>query len=212
MNKKQYKIITKGVADWNKWRKTNPGAYINLNNANLARFHLAGANLIRANLSRANLTEARLRGANLAGACLTGANLTRADLIGANLISVNLSNAVGLISPFEWMESNFEKTCTGYIVYKAFGNTPYNSMVWGNPKKGKTISEVVNPCRTDNCGCGVNFATEEWVISNYFGYKTQIWQMLLRWKWLSTLVVPYNTDGKARCGILECVKQYNAGE
>ncbi len=105
--------IRKGVAAWNRWRKSNPqhkldfshadlgGANLNdalLNNANLQRANLRGAHLRNANLSsadliEADLSEAHLEGAHLEGSHLKGANLRKANLRGADLYKANLKEA-----------------------------------------------------------------------------------------------------------------------
>lgn len=87
-NKKQLSVLKKGVDVWNKWRKENPDAEIDLSDA---RF--SGENLSGANLSRANLGHAILFNVNLTGAKLSKAILTKADLRAANLSSANLSGS-----------------------------------------------------------------------------------------------------------------------
>ena len=63
------------------------------------------------------------------------------------------------------------------------------------------ITEVVNPLPTVDCACGVNVATLDWVKRH--GGDRPIWRGLIRWEWLPGVVVPYNTDGKFRCGKVE---------
>jgi uncharacterized protein YjbI with pentapeptide repeats len=107
-NKKQLEILKRGIDVWNKWRKENPSAEIdleeaslreidlntvNLNNANLRGADLFRADLIGTNLVGASLGEANLSKANLSEANLTNANLGLADLNGANLINADLSDA-----------------------------------------------------------------------------------------------------------------------
>ena len=117
-NPKQLKLLKSGVEGWNKWRKENSNAMIDLSEADLSGADLSGANLIKADLSRANLrvanlieanlseaylpeadlSMATLRGVNFRGAYLINANLTKAYLsgaylVGAYLIGANLSSA-----------------------------------------------------------------------------------------------------------------------
>jgi hypothetical protein len=192
----------------------------NLVAANLVDADLMGANLWRADLRYAVLREAVLRGANLQeadlryavlrgadlmGADLRGADLMGADLRGADLRRADLSGAKGLISASEWLKTNFKSSKKGYIVFKAFGDTYYKyPKSW---RYKKFITEVVNHNRTDVCGCGVNFATEAWIDINFQGYleegTVRKRKMILHWEDLPDVVVPYNTDGKARCGRLE---------
>jgi len=73
-NEEQLELLKSGGEAWNKWRKENSYALIDLSEANL--FH---ADLSNADLSGANLSEADLR----------EANLMEADLSEADLIQVN---------------------------------------------------------------------------------------------------------------------------
>jgi hypothetical protein len=134
---------------------------------------------------------------------LSGADLSGADLSGANLSGADLSQVKGLLNPTEWMAENFSSTDDGYIVYKAFGVdlTTYNQSCFGKIRKGKYITEIVNPLPTVGCGCGINFATLGWIKGYY--PNAQIRECLIEWKDLATLVVPYSTDGKARVGRLK---------
>jgi len=137
--------------------------------------------------------------ADLRGANLSYANLRGADLNGANLSYANLSQSKGLLSASNWLEKNFKINKKGYIVYKAEGATPYlPPLLW---KNNKFITEIVNPNRTEDCGCGVNFGTLKWCKRNFT--NTKIRRMYLHWEDLPDVVVPYNTDGKARCQRLE---------
>ena len=69
------------------------------------------------------------------------------------------------------------------------------------------VEEVVNPLPTIDCGCGVNFGTLGWVNANYG--NADIWRCRIRWEDLAGVVVPYNTDGKARCSRLELLEVCN---
>jgi len=191
----------------------------NLSGANLSYADLSGANLIRAdlsgaNLSGANLSRADLSGANLSGANLSGANLSRADLSGANLSDANLSDAdlsradlsrvKNLLNPVVWLAENFTADELGYIVYKAIGDTSYDPPARWKIEAGALLEEVPNPLPTVECGCGVNFATLKWVKENHS--RSKIWRCRIRWLDLPGIVVPFNTDGKARCSRLELLE------
>ena len=142
---------------------------------------------------------------NLIGANLYKADLRDADLRDACLINTNLSQTKGLLSASDWLSENFETNEKGYVVYKAEGNTYFKPPAkW---KRSKFITEVPNPSRTSDCGCGVSFATLDW-IKPHFGHNagsgwTRVRRMYLHYKDLPDVVVPYNTNGKARCGRLE---------
>ena len=150
---------------------------------------------------------ADLSGADLIGANLSGANLSDVNLSGADLSGANLSGSIGILSQTAWLQKHFKKNKKGYLVYKTFGayNTPPDK--W-EIKKGSVITETANCQRTDTCGCGINFATREW-IKNELDHDVVVWECLLEWEDLADTIVPYNTDGKARCQrltLLEVVK------
>ena len=167
----------------------------------------SGADLRWANLRGADLQEADLRGADLRGANLRGANLQGADLRGANLQEANLSQTKGLIAPSEWLAENFESVDDGLIVYKAVGNTPNKSDVPAAWKfeAGEYLNDVCHYDRTLDCACGVNFGTIKWIKEN-IEKPYVIWKCLIEWRYMTDVVVPYNTDGKARCGKLKLLE------
>ena len=142
-------------------------------------------------MSGADLSSANLRGADLSSADLSSANLRGATLSGANL-----SCATGLLNPIDYLAEKFERTEDGYIVYKTF-NVCYESPAKWKVEPGEIITEEVNFCRANECGCGINAAPLEWVKRKYPG--KDIYKLLIKWEWLAGVVVPYNTDGKIRC-------------
>jgi len=166
--------------------------------AKLSGADLRGANLNLAKLYKADLREADLRGAKLTCADLTqanlsGADLSRADLRNADLRNADLSGVKGLLDPVAWITQHCETRDDGWIVaYKAVGETIYASP-WGEPQPDLEITEECNPCRTVDCGCGVNVATLEWVTANYPNHE--IWEILVH---PLGAVIPYATDGKFR--------------
>ena len=160
------------------------------------RAYLRGADLNCADLSCVNLSGADLSCANLSGADLSCANLSCADLSGADLSCANLSGATGLLNPIDYLAEMFERTKEGYIVYKVFSGSYISPADW-KIKPGEIITEEVNFCRVNNCGCGINVAPLEWVKQNY--PRKDIYKLLIKWEWLAGVVVPYNTDGQIRC-------------
>ena len=146
----------------------------------VCEYDLRRADLRRANLSDADLSDADLSDANLSNADLSGANLRRAD---------------GLMSSIAYIDAHFERVEKGFIAYKTFGGRYAPPSKWTIAPES-IIEENVNPCRTDDCGCGINVAPLEWVKKNYRG---DIWKCLIEWAWLPGVVVPYGTDGKIRC-------------
>lgn len=174
------------------------GAYLsgcNLSYCNLYRADLSGADLSGAYLSGAYLSEANLRWANLCGCDLTEAKLSEADLRGADL-----SDCKGLLDAREWIAENFASDAEGIIVYKRIGCTDYQAPSHWEAQPGAVLTEVCNPCRTTDCGCGVNFGTEAWCRENY--KNAVLWRCRIEWLDLAGVVVPYRTDGKARCSRL----------
>jgi uncharacterized protein YjbI with pentapeptide repeats len=189
-----------------KWLRGDGGERANLSDADLRR-----ADLRRANLSDADLRGANLRGANLSGACLRGANLRGANLSGANLSranlsGANLSGANGLLKAVDFFQ-NFQKSGEGFLVFKRLGGaaTHYSPPAKWEIREGAVIEEVPNTDRCTECGCGVNFGTLDYCNEN--STSADLWECLLRFEDLADTVVPYMTDGKARCARLTLIRK-----
>ena len=184
-------------------------SYADLSYADLSYANLSYANLSCADLSNTNLNGVDLSNADLSNTSLNGASLSDANLSFANLNGANLSDTTGLINPIDYLDKNFEKTEEGYIVYKTFGmyySIPNNWEI----KPNCIIEEEVNCNRSNNCGCGINIATKRWVELANVNHKLPIWKLLIKWEWLPSVVVPYNTVGKIRCGkamLLEVINE-----
>ena len=158
---------------------------------------------VRINLPYLNC--ANLRGADLSDADLSYANLNCSNLSGANLSYANLSGAKNLNTAREFM-GNFKKDKLGFLVYKRIGagRTSSNPPEYWKIEKGAFLEEVVNQLPTVDCACGVNFGTLDWCKANYT--DADLWLCRIRWEDLPDVTVPYNTDGKARCGRLELIR------
>jgi hypothetical protein len=188
-----------------------------LRGANLSSADLRGANLSNANLSSANLSSADLRGADLRDADLRGANLSSADLSSADLRGANLSSAdlrganlsgtKGITTAKEFFE-NFKADTKGLIVYRVQRGTFLKPPAW-EFKPGAFLTDVPNPDRCTHCGSGVSFATLAYLRKAYLGQR--IWECRIRFEDLGDVVVPFNTDGKARCARLELLKIHEEG-
>lgn len=128
-------------------------------------------------------------------------------IAGSIVDGINLSGTTGLLSASKFLEKNFKSTKDGIIVYKALhsGRTDFDPNPKWNIRAGRFITETVNMNRFDTCGCGINFATLTWVKNNYI--TANIWECLIQWKDLADVCVPYNTDGKARCGRLKLLRK-----
>jgi hypothetical protein len=136
-------------------------------------------------------------------------NGARADLSGADLSDADLSRATGLLSASTWM-AQLETCSDGWIVYKRLGAglTQYQPPATWVFEPGAVLTETANPDRCTECGSGVNFGTREWCNAQYV--EATLWRCLIRWSDGPDVVVPYNTDGKARCErltLLEIVKE-----
>ena len=178
-----------------------------LTRADLTRADLTRADLTRAVLTRAVLTGAVLRGAVLRDAVLRDADLTDAVLRDADLTGADLTGAHDMLDATKWLAKTFDADTDGVIVYKAVGNTYHTAPSHWKIEVGAFLTEVVNPNRTDTCGCGVSFATEAWCRGEFAGDGVSIWRCRIRWMDLAGVIVPYNTDGKARCSRLELIEQ-----
>ena len=202
-----------GILDSHReWLTTEGGVKANLSRANLSRANLSRANLSRANLSGADLSWANLSGAdlswaNLSRANLSWANLSGADLSRADLSRADLSRATGLLQPFGWLRDTFETTAQGFVVYRAQRGQFSNPDGWVF-EPGAILTEVCHSDRALDCACGVAFATLDWVREKH--PRDIIWRCLIPWQRSCGIVVPYNTDGKARCDYLELVEVVEA--
>lgn len=168
--------------------------------ARLECAHLEWARLECARLEGASLECAHLEGAHLEWAHLEGAHLEGAHLEGANL-----SRSIGLLTARKWMTENLERDELGYLCYKRIGDTEFYQPSSWVIAPGSFIEEVVNPCPTIGCACGVNVGTRHWCDTHYQG--ADLWKCRIRWEDLPDVVVPYNTDGKFRCGRLELIEK-----
>lgn len=122
----------------------------------------------------------------------------------AYLRGADLSGAKGILSQSRWMNTNFKSNKHGFIVYKDVMSTFFTKPYEWKFKEECYLTENCNFNRTDSCGCGVNFATIEWLKNNS---HNEIWECLIEWKDACGICVPYNTDGKARCERLKLVKK-----
>ena len=162
-----------------------------------------------ANLSNADLRYANLSNADLSNANLSNANLRYANLSNANLSGANLSGAQGLKRAADFL-SQFKQDDLGLLVYKRIegvnGDTQYSPNPNWTIKKGEFLEENPNPTKTQECGCGVNFGTLQYCKENY--RNADLWLCRILWIDLADVIVPFGTDGKARCARLQLVKRY----
>lgn len=150
-----------------------------------------------------NFNYAELNNAKLNDAELNGAKLNYAKLNYAELNDADLSNSIGLLNPIEWLEQNLEEIKDGFIVYKTLDEHHKKNDKW-DMSPGSVITEECNFNRTNTCVCGINCGTKEYVLNNTKG--DVIYMLLIRFKWLAGVCVPYNTDGKFRVAKAENIK------
>lgn len=81
-------LVTKGVFDWNDWRRNNPQITPDLSDVNLQGMYLEGANFENVNLKGANLSRCLLRWARFDGAVLDEIKIDGADTLNTNLVAI----------------------------------------------------------------------------------------------------------------------------
>jgi len=167
---------------------------------------MSGTNMRGADMCDADMCGTNMRGTNMRGTDMCGADMRGADMRDADMSDANMSGVIGIPTSEQFI-SKFEKIKAGIIVYKAINNTEYDKNKKWVIKEDEIISENVNFNLNNDCGCGINFGTKEYVIEKY--PTSDIWECLIEWDWLADVIVPYNTDGKARCAKLKLLKKIN---
>jgi hypothetical protein len=189
----------------------------NLRYADLEGANLEGADLKRANLEGVNLERANLKEADLYGAYLRDANLREADLTNANLIHAefkyaHLNKTKGIISQKNWLDKTFKKGPDFYIVYTILGSSNWCSQFYQYEnweiEKNSFIERECYPYRTRWRDEGICFGLFDWMKEerDTFLPAGNIWECRLYFKDLFDVVVPYATNGYARCSKLQLIK------
>jgi hypothetical protein len=184
----------------------------NFSNANLHETTFAKCSLGRAMFDNAKLFDVYFIDSGLCIATFVNAVMYNVTWQQIDIGIVDLSGVKGLPDPSKWMEENFLALSNGYIVYKSFSpTTPYANIRPASwvIKAGEYIEEVVNQSPTVTCGCGVNFGTFGYIQKQFWYRKNNhnIWMCLIEWKDLPSVVVPYNTEGAARCSRLQLIRK-----
>ena len=189
--------------------------------------NFTGANFADRNLYKVNFYDSWIYSTNFTGATISKSNfgnclLNCVEMRGTvfkdttfgntSLNNTNISGASGLLDPVEWLAKNFEHTDEGIIVYRASGSTTYSNHTPAHWKfePGAYLTETCNPSRESECASGVNFATKDWVLKKYppSGFRTRkYWKCLIEWKDAPGIVVPFQTNGKARCSRLKILEE-----
>jgi hypothetical protein len=175
-----------------------------LSNSDLRGSDLRGSNLRGSNLSNSDLSNSNLSNSNLRGSDLRGSDLRGSDLRGSDLRGSNLSGAKNFFDPISYLKKNFEMTNLGLICYKTFNENYTPNPNW-KIEIGAELTEIVNPNITNDCGCGINVATLQWVQNNC-SRSNVIWKCLIPTEALCSIVVPINTNGKIRCGMIKLLE------
>ena len=152
--------------------------------------------------TKEDLSESNLSGSDLSGSDLSGSNLSGSNLRGSDLSESNLS---GVKNPPKSSADYFAKLTRddlGFIVFRSQPGEKSKPEHW-KWESGLFLTETPNPCRTTMCGSGVNFSTLEWAKQNYQG---PYWKCRIRFEDMADVVVPFHTDGKARCARLELLE------
>ena len=166
------------------------------------RPNLRGSDLRDSDLRGSNLRGSDLRYSDLRYSDLSYSDLSNSDLRGSDLRGSDLSGCTGLLNPTKWLKQQFKRDKLGYLVYKAQQAQCATPAHW-QWKPRAALTEVCNPLPTLDCACGVNFATLDWIKGHNY---SNIWLCRIRWEDLPGVVVPYNTDGKARCNKLMLIR------
>lgn len=182
----------------------------NFNNADLERACFHRANLRCASFKGANLRKVNFSSTDLQGADLTYSDLKHAQFNCTNICHTNFSHSTGLIDPLEWVKENFktDKRGLGFIVYKAFGeDTPIDTPKDWVIEPFAWIQAVPNPDRATPSGSGLAFHVLPALRNKYKNKSADIWECLLTWADLASLIVPYSPRNGARCGRLQLLRK-----
>jgi hypothetical protein len=207
MDKKELDLILKKHADWLNDKEGGERAdlnYIDLSNMDMRGAVMSGAVMRGADMRGADMRGADMSRADMRRADMRGADMSRADMSGAVMSGADMSGAKGIATAKDFL-SQFKKDKSGIFVYKTFGAYKTPPSYW-KIEAGEFIEEVVNPDRCTDCGSGINFATLDWIKNCNDAASLPIWLCKIHWEDMADVVVPYNTDGKARCHRLQLIK------
>jgi len=133
--------------------------------------------------------------------------------------STDFSRSTGLLNPIDDLSENFEWNSDGMIVYKIFDH--YMPSVWPHLKKpGDILTEEPNYDRTLACGCGINVGNREWFLKQKKeesfdrvpDFCQDFWECLIKFRWLSGVIVPYKHYGQIRCSRIQLIKKFSQSD
>jgi len=158
---------------------------------------------IDADFFNSTFTDTHFNTCKLNRARFNKADTTNIVFSDCSMAGIHLSGAITQ-TPKQFMDKLFKRDEKGWIVYKGFG-CEYMTPDYWSVKEGGFIEEAVNPDRTSDCGCGINFATISWIKDHY--NSSPIWKCRVNFEDACGIVVPYGSTGKARCDRLEILER-----
>lgn len=192
-----------------------------IKNCSFVKSNIWSTSFKRSKISKTNFTDADIDTNSFDCAEIKECDFTNSIWNRCSFTQSNFSGSKGLISSIDYLEKTFKKTEQGYITYKKFGQF-YDTPNYWDIREGSILNEVINSNRFEDCGAGINVSTLNWLdehllfAATLFGFsakdKTDIWEVLIPFEWLSGVCVPYNTDGKIRCERVKLIKELTKEE
>ena len=151
----------------------------------LPRSNFTGSSLIYTEWHNCRLNECVFKGAALS------------DIV---MVNADLSQSIGVPSQADYIRMHFDSDEEGFYAYKVF-DVFYRAPDSWIQRRGEVITEVVDMDRFNRCSYGVNVATKGW-IKQFFKADPglSVWKVLIPWKYVADVCVPFMTAGTIRCG------------
>lgn len=192
-----------------------------IKNCSFVKSSIWSTSFKRSKISKTNFTDADIDTNSFDCAEIKECDFTNSIWNRCSFTESSFSGSKGLISSIDYLEKTFKKTEQGYITYKKFGQF-YDTPNYWDIREGSVLNEVINSNRFEDCGAGINVSTLNWLdehllfAATLYGFsakdKTDIWEVLIPFEWLSGVCVPYNTDGKIRCERVKLIKELTKEE
>ena len=159
-----------------------------------------GSHFSEVSLLRSNFTGSSLNYTNWHNCCLKECDLTGVALSDITMLNTDLSQSRGLPSQADYIRMHFESDEKGFYAYKVF-DVVYQAPESWIRRRGEEIKEVVNMDRFNRCSYGVNVATKHWIHQSFRADPgLYVWKVLIPWKYVADVCVPFMTEGTIRCG------------
>ena len=166
--------------------------------------HFDGCAFKGSRFSRVSLPRSIFTGSSLIYTEWYNCRLNECDLKGAALsditmVNVDLSQSRGLPYQADYIRMHFEYDQKGFYAYKVF-DVFYQAPESWIRRRGEEIKEAVDMDRFNRCSYGVNVATKHW-IKQFFRADPglYVWKVLIPWKYVADVCVPFMTEGTIRC-------------